>query len=143
MNLNKVIRENLIKNAILIALMIFLGIFIHSYIENGILNERLDIAGNILSAVSIISVLAGFACFGFQYEKVDLRNSTNRYFAHVLTGMMLFVIGTCLLVMWQLLILVMGHFLILDLVLLILYLACVGFDYWDLSSACKGQCKIH
>jgi len=140
MNLKRVFKENLIKNVFLLILLTILGIPIHSYIlDSDLLNQKAS-AGSILAAVSIISVLAAFGNFGFKYDKVDLKNPFHRYFAHVLTGMLLFVIGISLIMIWQLIALIMGDYILMDITLLLLYLACVGYDYWDLAAAFKEGC---
>ena len=136
MKWRKVYRENLVKNAILLVSLTVLRLPIQRYIENSGLDTHMDLAAYVLAAVSIISVLAGFGSFGFKYVKMDLKNPYHRYFAHVLTGTLLFVIGISLIMTWKLISLIIGPFLLMDITLLLLYLACAAYDFWDLVAAC-------
>ena len=137
MKLKLVFKENLVKNAILLASLTILRLPIQNYIESSGLETHKDLAGYVLAAVSIISVLAGFGSFGFKYVKMDLKNPYQTYFAHILTGTLLFVIGISLIMTWKLISLILGPFMLMDITLLLLYLACAGYDYWDLVAACK------
>ena len=137
--MKKIYKENLVKNVLLIIGLTLLRSPVQSYIMSGDLLTHKDDAGNILVAVSIIAVLAGFGNFGFKYDKVNLGKSHHRYFAHILTGGLLLVIGISLIMTGKLISLIMGQFVLMDITLLLLYLACAGHDYWDLARACEGD----
>jgi len=139
--LKKKYKENLGKNILLLILFLLLFNPIKSYfLEGGLVINKAS-AGNILVAISIIAVLAGFGNFGFKYDKVDLQNPVQRYFAHVITGIFMFVIGICLVITGILISLIMGHFVLIDIILFLLYVSCVGFDFWDLVSVENGELK--
>jgi hypothetical protein len=140
MKLRKVFKENIVKNVFLLVLLTILLVPIKTYILDSTLHTEEGSIGSVLAALSIIAVLAGFGNFGFKYENVDLNNPFQRYFAHTLTGVLLFVIGISLIMTWKMIAMIMGDFILMDITFLLLYLACVGYDYWDLSSACKGGC---
>jgi hypothetical protein len=105
-------------------------------LQSGLGNDKAT-AGNILIAVSIIAVLAAFGNFAFKYDKVDLENTFKRYFAHFVTGLFMFVMGVSMIMTMILIDLMMGHFILLDITLGLLYFACVGYDFWDLISGEK------
>lgn len=136
MNKKKAIRENLIKNVLIAIALIFFGGQIQAYIQSSeFLN--IDSVGSVLTAVSMISVLAAFGNFGFEYTKLDLKIPFYRYFAHIVTGILLFVIGVSLIMAWQLLAFIMGPHILMEITLLLLYIACVGYDHWDLNAALR------
>ena len=128
--MKSIIKENLIKNIIL-AVIIILLIF---PISNFLINANLDkaLAGDVLVAVSVIAVIACFGNFAFTYEKINLKNTLQRYMAHFVTGLLMFVVGVSLIFTAILIKFLIGHFILIDISLILLYLACVGYDFWDL-----------
>ncbi|MBN2014013.1 MAG: hypothetical protein JW778_02425 [Candidatus Altiarchaeota archaeon] len=89
-------------------------------------------AGNILVAASIIAVTACFGNFAFTYEKIDSESAYQRILAHFTTGLLMLVIGTSLIFTSILISSIMGHFILVDIILLALYTACVAYDFWDI-----------
>ena len=83
-------------------------------------------------AVSIMSVLAAFGHFGCKYYQINMDNVFLRLFAHSVTGILMLVIGVSLLMTGTLISIIMGHFLLMKITLALLYIACIGYDYWDL-----------
>ena len=142
MEMKRVYRENLIKNVILLIVLNILIIPIQLYLDSSYLKDGSQEPGSLLTAVSIISVLAAFGNFGFKYDKIALQIPIYRYFAHILTGLLLFVIGVCMIITWKTIALMYRNFLLLDISLFLLYLACVGYDFWDLLMACKTNDEV-
>jgi len=91
----------------------------------------LPLAGDVLVAVSIIAVIACFGNFAFTYEKVGA-SVRHRLIAHLLSGILMYVIGVSLIFTHFLLAFLMGPFFVVDLALALLYVASVLYDFWDL-----------
>jgi len=125
-----IIKENRIKNVLLIVILIFLFIPIQDYLISKDLNNA-D-AGTILVATSIIAVIACFGNFAFTYEKINIKSASHRYLAHLTTGLLMLVIGISLLFTDILISFIIGRFFIIDVTLALLYIACVGYDSWDI-----------
>jgi hypothetical protein len=136
-DMKKRYKENLVKNILLIILLVLLYSPIQSYILRGGLVSDKTSAGSILIAVSIIAILAAFGNFEFKYDKVNLNKTAQRYFAHIITGILMFVMGVSMIMTGILISLIMGHFVLIDITLLLLYIACIGYDFWDLVSGEK------
>ena len=130
--MQKIIKENLIKNLILIVLLIYLYFPIQNYLLNSNLVSDKASAGSIIVATSIIAVTACFGNFAFTYEKIDVKKASHRYLAHFTTGLLMLVIGISLIFTTILVSFVMGRFILVDVTFLLLYVACVGYDLWDL-----------
>lgn len=125
--------ENLIKNIVIIILLIF-GYF---EIQNSQSINSLDKSslGSFLVAVSILAVTACFGNFAFTYEKVEHNKLTSRLLAHFTTGILMLLIGLSLEMTSVLTHALVGNFPIFNLSLLLLYIASVLYDFWDLKRA--------
>lgn len=130
--MEKIIKENIYKNIILVVLFGILLSPIDSFLMNSNLVTDKPLAGDVLVAVSIFAVISCFGCFAYTYEKINLKSNFQRYLAHFTTGIYLLVIGTSLIFIRVLLSILMGQFIIVDVMFVLLYLACVGYDFWDL-----------
>jgi hypothetical protein len=130
--MQKIIKENLAKNIILVILLALLYSPIQIYLLNSNLVNDLPLAGDILVAVSVIAVIACFGNFAFTYEKIHSRSVAQRLLAHFTTGLLMLIIGISLIFASVLVAMIMGQFIIFDIILLGLYVACVGYDFWDL-----------
>ncbi len=130
--MEKIIKENLIKNVILVILLVFLYFSIQNYLVNSNLKTDKALAGNILVAVSIIAVTACFGNFAFTYEKINPKNVFERYLAHTTTGLLMLIIGISLIFADILFTFTMGHFVLVDVTFILLYIANIGYDFWDL-----------
>ena len=128
-----IIRENIIKNIFVVTLLIVLYFPISDYLTNSNLFTDQSLAGNILIAISIIAVTACFGNFAYTYERINEKNIFERYLAHLTTGLLMLVIGASLIFVGILISFIMGHFILFDFLLIILYIACVGYDFWDIS----------
>ncbi len=130
--MEKIINENLYKNIILVVLFGILVSPIDSFLmESNLVNDK-PLAGDVLVAVSIFAVVSCFGCFAFTYEKINQKSNFQRYLAHFTTGVYLLVIGTSLIFIRVLLSILMGPFIVVDIMFVLLYLACIGYDFWDL-----------
>lgn len=130
--MESIIKQNLLKNIILIILFIAVYFPVQSYLLNSNLVADTAAAGDILVAVSIIAVIACFGNFAFTYEKIKADNRIHLFFAHFTTGLLMLIIGISLIFTSILISIIMGYYILVDFLLLALYVACVGYDFWDL-----------
>ncbi|MDP3027860.1 MAG: hypothetical protein Q8N63_09225 [Nanoarchaeota archaeon] len=136
----KVIKENIIKNIFLTLVLIYVYFSAKQYFMN-ILNDK-SVAGDILIAVSIIIVTACFGNFAFTYEKINIKNTFERYFAHLLTAILILIIGIHLILTQLLVSFIIGHIILIDITLLLLYVACIGYDFFDLIKVMHHSYKV-
>jgi len=129
--MDRIIKENITKNIILIIILFLLYLPIQNYLLNNNLVGNKTSSGSILIATSIIAVIACFGNFGFTYEKVSTKNTFHRYLAHLTTGLLMLIIGISLIFTGILISMIMGRFILIDATLVMLYIACVGYDLWD------------
>ena len=129
--MERILKENIIKNIILIVLLVLLISPINEFLLNNKLFEDVYLAGDVLVAMSIIAVIACFGNFAFSYEKINPKNVYQRYLAHITTGLLMFIIGVSLIFTSILISFIMGYFFLVDLILSLLYLSCMGYDFWD------------
>ena len=130
--MEKIIKENIIKNVLLAVLLITLYFPIQNYLIKISTVVDQSIIGDVLVFVSIIAVTACFGNFAFTYEKLKHKIIIQRYLAHFVTGILMLLIGLSLIFSAMLIYILIGHFILIDIILLLLYLACVGYDFWDL-----------
>lgn len=129
------LKEVLGKNVLLIILLSLLYSPIVRFLSSSAMASDKVAASAILTAVSMISVIACFGNFAFTYEKVRIRRALQRYLAHCTTGLLMLIIGITLIMTHALMRLIAGRFMIMDGTLLLLYLACVCYDVWDVLRA--------
>ncbi len=127
-----IIKENILKNLTVAILLVASYLPIEKYVLSSNLVHDMDAAGSIIVVTSIIAVTACFGNFAFTYEKIELKRPLERYLAHITTGISMLVIGVSLAFTEVLTVLLMGRFYLLDVVLVLLYLAVAGYDFWDL-----------
>ena len=108
---------------------------IRSFIHNSSLGTDKFSAGSLLVAVSILAVTACFGNFTFTYEKVNHKDTVTRMLAHITTGLLMLLIGISLEMTSVLSAVLIGDFRILNVSLIVLYLASVLYDFWDLKRA--------
>lgn len=132
--MNHTIWENIIKNVIVIILLVPSYGMIQSSLASSPAAGDTSVLGSLLVAVGILSVTACFGNFAFTYEKVKHTNTQFRLIAHATTGLFMLLIGLSLEMTSVIVKLLVGPFLIFDLILLILYIASVLYDFWDLYS---------
>ena len=94
--MKQIIKENIVKNIILIILLVGLFFMITKGVMESNLPNNRDAAENLLLATSLISVIACFGNFSFTYEEVHKKSTAERYLAHLTTGLLMLVIGTSL-----------------------------------------------
>lgn len=131
--MRQIFLENIIKNLLLIGILIFLYPKIGEYFSAIGLAADKPLAGDLLVAVSILAVIACFGAFAFTYETINKNSLFARYLAHITTGLLIFVIGISLEMSAYLAEFLIGQFWILNLGWLGLYIATVGYDFWDLQ----------
>ncbi len=127
------LRDNILKNIVVLIISLFFFQQLHTFMTtNTALNSNVSITGNILIATSIIAVIACFGNFAFTYEKVSPHKKAQSLFAHFTTGLFMLIIAISLFITKELFIIMLGHFFVLDLFLILVYLSCVFYDFWDL-----------
>ncbi|MBU0615869.1 MAG: hypothetical protein KJ601_07290 [Nanoarchaeota archaeon] len=129
--MHQIIKENITKNLLLASILGILYPIIHNFLSQSSLFSDKSASGSIIVVTSIIAVTACFGNFAFTYEKINVNDSFQRYLAHITTGLLMLVIGISLIFTLNLTAIIMGPFIILEITLLLLYLACVGYDFWD------------
>jgi hypothetical protein len=131
--MKQVLWENVGKNLVIICLLIPAYFNIQASLTNSPLTADKSVLGSLLVAVSILAVTACFGNFAFTYEKVRHSSAGSRWLAHSTTGFLMLLIGLSLEMTSVLTKLLIGNFLVFDLSLLILYVASVLYDFWDLQ----------
>jgi len=126
------IKENIWKNLILIILLVLVYFPINNFLINSSSTIESALAGDILLVASIIAVIACFGNFAFTYEKVASEKFSHRMLGHFTTSLLMLIIGISLIFISILITSMMGRFIIMDATLLLLYVACVSYDFWDL-----------
>ena len=129
--MKNLVRENLIKNILLVVVLALLYPLIQDFLISSKLAIDNSSAGSIIVVTSIIAVTACFGNFAFTYEKINIKDSFQRYLAHFTTGLFMLVMAISLIFTAILTKMIMGYFILIDITLIILYLACIGYDFWD------------
>lgn len=129
--MRNIIWENLTKNILIILILIVAWSQIQTFFSTASLDKAS--VGSMLGAISILIVTACFGNFAFTYEKVNHRHLGYRYLAHLTTGLLMLLIGLSLEMTAALANFLVGNFGIFNLALVILYLASVFYDFWDLE----------
>lgn len=91
-----IIKENLIKNMMIIFFLILLYPLIKDVLNSSKLSSDPASAGSLVVVTSVIAVTACFGNFAFTYEKIKVKSLFQRYLAHVTTGLFMLVIGISL-----------------------------------------------
>lgn len=130
--MKKAFKENLIKNIIVGSLLIPGYFSIQSSFINSAISSDKSTLGSLLVAVSILAVIACFGNYAFTYEKVKTNDSKYRILVHLATGVLILIIGFSLEMTSIITKMLIGNFPIFDLSLVLLYIASVLFDFWDL-----------
>lgn len=123
------------KNIIVITLLIPAYFNIENFLSTSSFRSDTGTIGSLLVAVSILAVTACFGNFSFTYEKVKHHGYSSRLLAHVTTGLLMLLIGISLEMTSLLSSLLIGTFPIFNLSLLILFVASILYDFWDLNRA--------
>lgn len=131
--MKKILWENLLKNIIVVFLLVPSYISIKNYFLAINLSSDKNIIGNLLSVVSILAVTACFGNFAFSYERIKGNDLLSRFIGHLTTGLLMLVIGISLEMTSILTSFLIGEFFIFNLTLMLLYIASVLYDFWDLK----------
>jgi len=131
--MNKIIKENIVKNIAIIVLLLFL----FNPVRNSIANVT-DTNLNTLSLIISILILGSmFGNFAFTYDHSKLNSSHNRYLSHFVTGILMFTMG----LLFEFAIAVtfnLGVGLLFLPVMILIYVAMIGYDFWDLLRELKN-----
>ncbi|MBN2122228.1 hypothetical protein JW721_04200 [Candidatus Micrarchaeota archaeon] len=129
--MDALIKENIAKNVLILLLLAAVCAFLPNMMGD-VLGSDKAAAGSMLTTISLISVIACFGCFAFTYEKVKMEDTKQRFLAHLTTGLLMFAIGITLALTSFVTKIVAGQLFIIDLLLVLVYAACVCYDFWDL-----------
>ncbi len=126
------IKENILKNAIIIVL----AFLFHPFIRHALQGIDIDMFGNILTIFSILLVTACFANFAFSYEYVAMEKRGMRMLAHhstfvymLLIALLLESLVTSMNVVYPSL---SGIIIIFS---ILLYIGVAMYDFWDFFRA--------
>lgn len=131
--MKKYIIENIIKNVVIVILLVpgyessrfFL-------ISSPIVTDK-QALGSLLTAVTILAMIACAGNYTFTYEKVNLKDTISRILAHTTTGLLMLLLGLSLGMTSVLIELLTGRFFIFDISLVMVYFASILYDFWDLK----------
>lgn len=129
--MNKIVKENLFKNIVILIVLAVLYLQIQNFLMSNLSNDKAS-ASSIIVVASIIAVTACFGNFAFTYEKINPKKGFHRFLAHTTTGLLMLLIGISLIFTSVLTTIIMGNFIISDITFLLLYIASVFYDFWDL-----------
>ena len=130
--MKQIIKENIIKDILITILIIVLYFPIHNFLEQSNIATEPSSIGNLLFVISIIIVTACFGAFAFTYERIKISKFSHRLLAHLTTGLLILIIGLSLSLTSILVTYTVGYFLIFDIILILLYVAVICYDFWDL-----------
>lgn len=91
---NNIIRENIIKNV----LVVFVIVFVENPLHDFITSIPKTVLGDVLFASSILALAAMFGTFSYSYRDINADKILERIFAHVTTGMLMIPIGIMFLI---------------------------------------------
>lgn len=129
------IAEATVKNIFIMCVLIAGYVEITSFIVgHPVLQDyRNGVAGDTMVAVSIVAVTACFGNFAFTYERTKMGRARSRILSHITTGLLMYVMGMSLLLLRELMMIELGQIFSIDFMLGALYVACVGYDLWDVE----------
>lgn len=130
--MKKFIVENIIKNILIIMILIPSYESSRLFLNSSPIVSNIQALGSLLTAVTILAMIACAGNYTFTYEKVNFRNTTSRILAHTTTGLLMFLLGLSLGMTSILVRLLTGDFFIFDMSLVVLYFTSILYDFWDL-----------
>jgi hypothetical protein len=131
--MKRLLIENLIKNVIIILILIGSYFPIKEMINNSTLAIDKSSVGDLLLVISIVIVTACFGNFAFSYEKLKLgKEPFLQFTAHLTSGLLMLIIGLSLEITAVLTSLLFNNFWTLNIILLLLYISSVTYDFLDL-----------
>lgn len=130
MNISQYLKENLLKNLLIILIAISVFPFFSSELGKIESNQMNDF----LLILSMLLVTASFANFAFTYERTKMLKNGHRYFSHIATFVFMLLFAFLLETM---VIAVEKVYPSLNIVITLftglLYLGLVLYDFWDLE----------
>ena len=136
--MNTLLKQNAVKNVILLILLYWLWQYVLE-MQSVLLSLDKATVGDITVVVSIIIVTACFGNFAFTYEVVAPTRKSY-LLAHMTTGLLMLVIGLCLEMTSILVRTLVGQDLFLiSMSLVLLYAACICYDFWDVERLMKTK----
>ena len=130
--MKKVVIENITKNILVIIALIPAFQSSRLFLISSPIASDKQALGSLLTAITILAMIACAGNYAFTYEKVNLRNVMSRFLAHATTGLLMLLLGLSLGMTSVLVELLTGKFAIFDISLAVLYLTSVLYDFWDL-----------
>jgi FtsH-binding integral membrane protein len=130
MNISRYLKENIIKNILIIVVAIFAYPFF--YIELGKIEANQ--MNNFLLILSMLLVTASFANFAFTYERSKMMKRKQRWLSHIATFIFMllfaFLLETMVIAVEKV---YPSLNFIISLFTGLLYLGLVFYDFWDLE----------
>lgn len=130
---NNIVKENLIKNT----LVIFVIIFIAHPLNDFVLSIPKTVLSDLLFAASILVLAAMFGAFSYSYKDINPTKTFERTFAHLTTGMLMIPIGVMFLTIQLVLNREIGFSsLLLNILVWFVYAAIV---LWDFANSLRAR----
>ena len=124
--------ENVVKNLLIIIVIVPAYGWSRSFLFSSPIISDKQALGSLLTAVSILAMIACAGNYTFTYEKVDFKNFTSRILAHTTTGLLMLLLGLSLGMTSILVEFLVGNFFVFNFSLIILYFTSILYDFWDL-----------
>lgn len=131
----KILIENIIKNVILVILLILF----YFPLKKFLVQLNMEDYDSILIVSTLLIMAFLFADYAFTYKFANLKNSPERFLAHLTTGIIMFGTGAlleCTVVSLNLQI--ANNFFLLELIIVLFYISLVLYDFFDLNDALKN-----
>ncbi len=126
--MKRTVKDNIIKNALLILAFLFLYNYVRSQVM--FIKEDPVFFQTFLISVSIIILCAMFGCFSFRYKNTG---EESIWLGHLVTALFMFGTG----IMFEVLI-VLVNVQLFTILSIVMYLGLVAYDFWDLLQIEKG-----
>ena len=127
---NSYIKENLVKNV----LILVIAAFLYPSLSSSLMQIKFEQTNDFLLIISMLLVTVCFANFAFTYEKSNLQTKTGKLLAHSATGV--FMLLTALLLesitVAVKVVYPSFHAIIFGFSIL-LYVGVILYDFWDLT----------
>lgn len=130
MALNSYVKENAIKNI----LILIIAVFFYPVVSNSLTEIKSEQINDFLLIISMFLVTVCFANFAFTYEKSKLQTKSGRLLAHISTEIfMLLIIFLLESIVIAIKVVYPSFRTIIFGLSILLYLGVVLYDFWDLT----------
>ncbi len=133
MMVNNIVKENLIKNILVVFVIIFIADPLHSFI----LSIPKTVFGDLLLASSILVLAAMFGAFSYSYKDINPNKPFERIFAHLTTGMLILPIGVMFLIIQFILNMEIGFS--SPLLIISIWFVYASIMLWDFANSLRAR----